>query len=212
MAFDGYTINAMVRELRGRAIGGRINKIQQTEAEEIDMVLKIIHDFIEGKNKNKIKSYLVDHERSDLSVYDEYFKIYVHSSYLDFDNEDYTYKLSERYCKGTSYIFEVYKNVGDTQVKLMSYNIDKDLYDELYWSYKHLKEERTREIGLVYDKCLCNLVFHDGKVTIDVYNNTNDEIKLPSNIKVIEEIKNNELNITNKDRENIECIKKILKK
>lgn len=46
MAFDGYTINAMVRELRGRAIGGRINKIQQTEADEIDMVIK------NGKDNN----------------------------------------------------------------------------------------------------------------------------------------------------------------
>ena len=31
MAFDGYTISGIVKELRRRAIGGRINKIQQTE-------------------------------------------------------------------------------------------------------------------------------------------------------------------------------------
>ena len=46
MAFDGYTINAVVRELRERAVGGRINKIQQTEADEIDMVIK------NGKDNN----------------------------------------------------------------------------------------------------------------------------------------------------------------
>lgn len=40
MAFDGYTISGIVKELRRRAIGGRINKIQQTEADEIDLVIK----------------------------------------------------------------------------------------------------------------------------------------------------------------------------
>ena len=40
MAFDGFTINGIVNELRRRAIGGRINKIQQTESDEIDLVIK----------------------------------------------------------------------------------------------------------------------------------------------------------------------------
>ena len=46
MAFDGLTISGIVRELRNRAIGGRINKIQQTESDEIDLVIK------NGKDNN----------------------------------------------------------------------------------------------------------------------------------------------------------------
>ena len=46
MAFDGYTISGIVRELKKRAVGGRINKIQQTESDEIDLVIK------NGKDNN----------------------------------------------------------------------------------------------------------------------------------------------------------------
>ncbi len=46
MAFDGLTISGIVRELKTRAIGGRINKIQQTESDEIDLVIK------NGKDNN----------------------------------------------------------------------------------------------------------------------------------------------------------------
>ena len=46
MAFDGLTISGIVRELKSRAIGGRINKIQQTESDEIDLVIK------NGKDNN----------------------------------------------------------------------------------------------------------------------------------------------------------------
>ena len=40
MAYDGITINSIVKELRGKLLGGRVSKIQQTDDQELYLTIK----------------------------------------------------------------------------------------------------------------------------------------------------------------------------
>ena len=40
MAFDGIMINSIVKEVRDRALNGRVSKIQQTDDNEIYLTIK----------------------------------------------------------------------------------------------------------------------------------------------------------------------------
>ena len=40
MAFDGFTVSALVKEIKEKLVGGRINKIAQPEKDELIITVK----------------------------------------------------------------------------------------------------------------------------------------------------------------------------
>lgn len=174
-----------------------------SEAEEIEMIKKTIYDFIDGKYEDKVTRFLVDSENSDLSAYNNYIAIDTDSFYLD-TCDDSKCKVSQNRCNGVSYTLEIYKDVDDRRIKTTSTIISEEYYNDLLYTYNSLGEEIAKEIGFVYERNLCKLIFDGNNVILEIHsNNVNDDIKIPNNINVIREINSNEMNFGTKFKKKV---------
>lgn len=200
-ALDKKTSNVWANHRNMKLVSSEVSVEEETKN-----VLRYIYDFINERNVIETYRFFVDEKNSDVSMYDQSNLITINDVFLKIDDNSHIYRLSERIGNGKSYVLDSYVEFGNKRLLLSSTRLSKEQYDELYDKYEHLKVESRKELSFVDNELLCRLCYYDNSTVLEVQRNDFNEIRIPENIKVLNDFENAII----EDSRNVSIAKKLL--
>ena len=185
---DKRTSNAWANHRNIRIISGNCSI-----EEEEEKILNHVYDFLNGKNVIETQKFLVDTKNSNFSKIDKNNRMSVIDTYLKANNGEIMYKISQRNHFGTSYILDTYTYNDGKKTIISSKIISKDVYNTLYNTFEHSRQDRGDVYSFVDNETLYRLCCYFDKTILEVQKNDFSDIIIPDYIKVFGKYDENDL-------------------
>lgn len=184
---DAETSLAWVNHRNLRVIDSSVSLEEETET-----ILNYIKELLNGKQEKKVRKFLVDDRLSNYDIYDSSNsgKLYVTDYFLQGDDDRYNYVLSKReYNYDTSYVYSVYSEKDGIITLIENRKITIDEYYKLLNKYSVIDKIERKEVNFISNKHKHKLCFYEDYTVLEVEeNNLNNELVLPDNLDIIQEI------------------------
>ncbi len=176
---DKRTSNAWANHRNVKIISGNCS-IEEEEKK----ILQCVYDFLNGNNVIETQKFLVDSKNSNFGKIDKKNGMGIVDTYLKANNGEILYKLSQRSHLGSSYILDTYTYKDGKKIVMSSKIISKEVYDTLYSTFEHLRQDRGHVYSFVDNGTLYRLYCYFDKTILEVQKNDFNDIIIPDYIKV----------------------------
>ena len=157
-------------------------------------VIEYIKEIINNIKTKEIKSFLIDDNQSNYSLYNEYNSQMIYSTkyFLKQKDSNYNYIVELRRLNGfESFIYKVYKEENNKQTITKDRKISKKEFNKLINDYEIIKVINTKEIYFMYNMERYKLCFYNDKTILEIENNNlNNSLIIPDNLKLVNKEKN----------------------
>ncbi len=184
---DAKTSNAWVHHRNFRLINTSI-PLEQEEK----IIINYIKDLLNHKDKHQITRLLLDDKESDYTIYNEdnSEKILITNYYLNKDPNYYYYVVTKKeHNHETSYTYTIYQEKNGLKFILYDKQIDAARYFELIKNNDIIYKDVHQEIAFFTNLQKYQLCFYEDYTTLEFeQNKLNEELIIPDNLKIVQDI------------------------